>query len=58
MSDKQRVMETLNSMSDEASFEDILYNLYVQYEISRGLEDVKNGNTYTSDELKEIINKW
>lgn len=58
MSDKQRVMETLNSMSDEASFEDILYNLYVQYEISRGLEDVKNGNTYTSDELKKIINKW
>ncbi len=58
MSDKQIVMETLNSMSDESSFEDILYNLYVQYEILKGLEDVKNGNTYTSNELKEIINKW
>lgn len=58
MSDKQKVMETLNSMSDEASFEDILYNLYVQYEISKGLEDVKNGNAYTSNELKEIVNKW
>ncbi|MEG2310848.1 MAG: hypothetical protein RSB76_02555 [Clostridia bacterium] len=58
MSDKQRVLETLNEISDEASFKEIIYNLYMQYEVSKGMQDIKNGNTYTSDEIKEMINKW
>lgn len=58
MSDKQRVLETLNEISDEATFKEIMYNLYIQYEVAKGMQDIKDGNTYTSDEIKEMINKW
>jgi len=58
MSDKQRIIQPLNSISDDASYQDIMYDLYLQHEISEGLEDIKNGNTYTIEEIKEIITNW
>lgn len=53
MNDKQKNVEKLNSINN-----DIMYNLYLQHEISEGLEDIKNGNVYTTEELKEIIINW
>ena len=39
-------------------YEEILYTLYVQLEIQKGIKDMESGNTKTSNEVKEIIDKW
>lgn len=58
MSDKQLVLKTVQNIDEETSFEEILYTLYMQHEIQKGIKDMEEGNLKTSNEVKEIINKW
>ncbi len=58
MSDKQLILNTVQSIEDTKSYEEILYTLFMQLEIQKGITDMENGNVKTSEELKEIINKW
>lgn len=58
MSDKQIILNRVQSIDDAKSYEEILYDLFMQFEIQKGIKDMEEGNTKTSDEVKEIINKW
>lgn len=58
MSDKQLILNTVQNFDDLASYEEILYALYAQLEIQKGIKDMEEGNTKTSKEVKEIIDKW
>lgn len=58
MSDKQLILNTVQKVDDKTSYEEILYTLYTQLEIQKGIRDMEEGNTKTSEEVKEIINKW
>lgn len=58
MSDKQLILNTVQNIDDKTSYEEILYTLYTQLEIQKGLKDMEEGNTKTSKEVKEIIDKW
>ena len=58
MSDKQLVLNTVQNIDDTTSYEEILYTLYTQLEVQKGIKDMEEGNTKTSKEVKEIINKW
>lgn len=58
MSDKQMILETVQKIDDKSSYEEILYALYTQLEVQKGIKDMEEGNTKTSKEVKEIINKW
>lgn len=57
MSDKQLILNTVQKVDDKTSYEEILYTLYTQLEIQKGIRDMEEGNTKTSKEVKEIINK-
>ena len=46
MSDKQIILNTVAQIDDATSYEEILYALYLQYEVSKGIR------------VKEIIKKW
>lgn len=58
MSDKQLILNTVQSIDDTTSYEEILYALYAQLEIQKGIKDMEEGNTKSSSEIKEIIDKW
>lgn len=58
MSDKQLILNTVQNIDDKTSYEEILYTLYAQLEIRKGLKDMESGNTKTSKAVKEIIDKW
>ncbi len=58
MSDKQLILNTVAQIDDATSYEEILYALYLQYEVTKGIKDMENGNVKTSEEVKEIIKKW
>ena len=57
MSDKQLILNTVQNIDDKTSYEEILYTLYEQLEIRKGLEDMESGNTKTNKAVKEIIDK-
>lgn len=58
MSDKQLILNTVAQIDDATSYEEILYALYQQYEVTKGIKDMENGNVKTSEEVKETIKKW
>ena len=55
MSDKQLIINTVQNRDDKTSYEEILYTLYTQLEIRKGLKDMESGNTKTSHEVKEKL---
>mgnify|MGYP003464694443 CR=1 FL=1 len=58
MSDKQLILNTVQKIDDKKTYEEILYTLYLQLEVQKGIKDMEDGNTKTSDDVKEIVNKW
>lgn len=57
MSDKQLILNTLETIDDTTSYEEILYALYLQFEVQKGIKDMENGKVKTTEEVKEIISK-
>ncbi len=57
MSDKQLILNIVQNINDKTSYEEILNILYAQLEIQKGIKDMEEGNTKTSNEVKEIIDK-
>lgn len=55
---KESVQQTLNHLSDKASWDDIMYELYVKQKIEAGLKAVDDGRTITHEEMKrKLLNK-
>jgi predicted transcriptional regulator len=55
---KEKAMEALSTLPDEATMDDIMYRLYVLDKVNHGLRDVEEGNTITDEELDAEIEKW
>ncbi|MGB4437650.1 MAG: hypothetical protein WBJ13_00170 [Sedimentibacter sp.] len=52
---KQDVLKLINSLPDDISFEDVLYHLYMMYNIDAGITDIQEGRSYTHDKVKEMF---
>jgi predicted transcriptional regulator len=55
---KYEVSELLKRLPEDCSLEDIQYHLYVLQKIERGLQDTKEGRTYTQEEVEKLMAKW
>lgn len=55
---KMEAMNVLETLPDNSSLEDILYQIYVQGEIAKGLEDIKQGRVITHEELLKEVETW
>ena len=49
---KEQVMEVVNNMPDNATIEDIIYNIYFQVKLAKSEEDIKNGRVMSLEESK------
>ena len=49
---KEEVFKMLDHISDNASFEDIQYHIYVCQKIERGLDDVEKGREINQEEIE------
>lgn len=57
-SPKQATLKLVQRLSDDASFEDIQYQLYVLQQIEEGLKDVEEGRTIPHAEVREQMSRW
>ena len=52
---KQAAKELIEHLPDQASWNDIMYELYVKQKIEAGLKAVAEGRTVPHDELKRRL---
>lgn len=57
-SPKAEVASMLEALSEDVSFEDIQYHLYVLEKIKRGLDRVETQGAVPHEEAKKRLHKW
>lgn len=55
---KQIAADLIARLPDDASFEDIQYQLYVLDKVRRGEEDIRAGRVHTPAEARALLAKW
>jgi len=55
---KDEVRKLLDRLPDEASFQEIQYQVYVLDEISRGADEIDRGEGIEHEEVKHRLAKW
>ena len=57
-SHKDTVLKLISEAPGNPSIEDMMYLIYLQQKIEKGMNDFKNGNTFTNDEVGLELEKW
>ncbi|EKB49306.1 MULTISPECIES: hypothetical protein [Cyclobacteriaceae] len=55
---KEKVLETLKTMPNEFSIDDLMDKLILLNKVQVGMEQAKKGDSYTSDQAKKLIKEW
>jgi predicted transcriptional regulator len=55
---KETVRRILDQLSDDSTFEDIMYHIYIQEKIERGLDDVREGRVLSQEDAEKRMSKW
>ncbi len=55
---KEKIKTTIDALPDNFTIEDIIEELIVLDKIEQGLNDVKEGKVYTTEEAKKRLDKW
>ncbi|MCX5903999.1 MAG: hypothetical protein NTV89_11145 [Proteobacteria bacterium] len=55
---KEEVKKILDQLPDDVSYEDIQYHIYVREKIERGLNDIRDGNIISQEEVEKRMSKW
>ncbi len=55
---KTTALRIIESMSDDASLEDIMDELFFRQRIDLGLEELRQGLTVSQDDVKRSLAQW
>jgi hypothetical protein len=55
---KEIIKSIMNKMPADATYEDILYEIYVQQNIEIGLDQLKKGNLVSEELALKRLKKW
>ena len=58
MTAKNRIVEIMQELPDDVTFEDALYELYAAFKIERGLEQADRGEGIPHEVAKQRFAKW
>ena len=53
---KKETDALIYEFSDEISWDDLMYRIYVRQKIEKGLKYVENGRVYTTEQIKQKFN--
>ncbi len=48
---KEEVLSLINSLPDDVSFDEVLYQLYLMSNIKEGISDIQDDRVFTHDEV-------
>jgi predicted transcriptional regulator len=55
---KEEVRDLLENLPDEATFDDIEYQIYVLHEIREGIAEADRGELIDHEQVKARMTKW
>jgi predicted transcriptional regulator len=55
---KQTAIKMIEDLPEDASYEDIMYHLYVLEAIEQGLDDVDAGRVVSQKDVEKKVSKW
>ncbi|MFI5200861.1 MAG: hypothetical protein ACHQNE_00555 [Candidatus Kapaibacterium sp.] len=55
---KQTALKAISHLRESASYEDIMYELYVLQKIERGRQAIQEGRSVSHEVAKERLGKW
>jgi predicted transcriptional regulator len=58
MTTKEKVVQAVQSLPDDASIEDVMERLLLLAKIDKGLEQAEAGQTIPHSQVKERMAKW
>lgn len=54
---KSAAKETLESLPDDATWDDVIYRMYVRQKIEAGLAEAEAGNLISTDEVRRRLGR-
>lgn len=55
---KTQILESIQALPEDATADDIIENIIFLKKIERSLEQGKKGETYSLDEMKQMVDSW
>jgi predicted transcriptional regulator len=55
---KEKIHYTIDSLSDNLTIDQVMDQMFLLDKIERGIKDVDEGRIYSTEEVKEKLNKW
>ncbi len=55
---KETINSILSSLPDDATYEDILYEIYVHQNIEIGLKQLEKGNLISEEQANKRFERW
>ncbi|MFN4146636.1 MAG: hypothetical protein ACK4GN_12485 [Runella sp.] len=55
---KTQVLETIQSLPDDATADDVIEKILFLKKIERSIKQAENQQTYSLDELKQLAKTW
>ena len=55
---KEKVMETIKKLPDDVNYDDIMESIHVQQMITKGIEQLDNGEFISHEGVKERFKEW
>jgi len=52
---KEEAKKLIDILPDDATWDDLMYEIYVRQKIELGLKDIEDGNTVTLEEAEKIL---
>lgn len=52
---KQIIHDIADHLSEQATFDDAMYALYIRQKLEKGLRDLDEGRTYTQEEVEQRL---
>lgn len=56
--EKDSVIDLLNRIPADASYEDIIAEIYFKKQVEEGIEQLESGQTLSNEQVKKKMEKW
>jgi predicted transcriptional regulator len=55
---KEKIKKSIDTLPDNLTIDQVIDRMIMLDKIEQGLKDVEDGNVYTTEEVKDKLNKW
>jgi predicted transcriptional regulator len=55
---KEKIKKSIDTLPDNLTIDLVIDRMIMLDKIEQGLKDVDDGNIYTTEEVKDKLNKW